>query len=127
MMEQKEGLSSVMPDSQITTALSNRHQNVDPPHSIDDISNNLTKSPVVCINSEDRVKSNSDKFVVSASIQQNIPSFQTPELPSLIKSDASEDVRLLEAARSGMTDVILHLIEEEGQQLHSHRDKVDIN
>ena len=35
-----------------------------------------------------------------------------------------EDDRLLNAAKSGLTDVILQLIEEEGQQLHSYRDKV---
>ena len=125
MMEQKEGLTTVLPDSQLT-ALANTHQNFDPPLTIVDISGNLTKSPMVCVNSEDKAKSTADKYIGNTSIQQNVAPFRTPELPSLIKSDVSEDVRLLEAAKSGMTDVILNLIEEEGQQLHSHRDKVYI-
>ena len=125
-MEQKEGLTSVLPDSQLTLGLAKSHQNFDPPHSIEDIiSSSVTKSPVVCSNSEDRAKTNADKYVVNPNLQQN--PFQTPDLPSLIKSVVCEDVRLLEAAKSGMTDVILHLIEEEGQQLHNHRDKVYTN
>ena len=50
--------------------------------------------------------------------------FQTPESSQDKPRAVSEDERLLDAAKSGLTDVILHLIEEEGQQLHSQRDKV---
>ena len=122
MMEQKEGLTSVLPDSQ-ANGLAKSHQNFDPPQSIEDIiSSSVTKSPVICSSVEDRAKTSADKYVVNPNLQQN--PFQTPDLPSFIKSDVCEDVRLLEAAKSGMTDVILHLIEEEGQQLHNHRDKV---
>ena len=36
------------------------------------------------------------------------------------------DKRLLEAASSGQTDLVLQLLEEEGQRLHSFKDKVRI-
>ena len=35
-----------------------------------------------------------------------------------------QDDRLLEAALNGQTDLVLQLLEEEGQTLHSFRDKV---
>ena len=35
-----------------------------------------------------------------------------------------EDSRLLEAALNGQTDLVLQLLEEEGQALHGFRDKV---
>ena len=37
---------------------------------------------------------------------------------------SKEDSRLLEAALNGQTDLVLQLLEEEGQTLHGFRDKV---
>ena len=37
---------------------------------------------------------------------------------------SKEDSRLLEAALNGQTDLVLQLLEEEGQALHGFRDKV---
>ncbi len=39
-------------------------------------------------------------------------------------ASSSEDRRLLEAAASAKTDLVLQLLEEEGQHLHSFRDQV---
>ena len=121
-MDHKEGLTPAVPDAQLT-ALSNDLQISNQPH-IDGISSCLTKSPIVCIPSSNNGNKSSTNYVTKTSIQGNVIPFQTTEMPSLINSDIGEDVRLLEAAKGGMTDIILHLIEEEGQQLHSQKDKV---
>ena len=124
-MEYKEGLTPEVPDSQLTASNSNL-QISNQPH-VDGISSCLTKSPIVCISSVNNGNISSSNYIPSTTLQENAIPFQTPVMPSSMNSDVCEDVRLLEAAKGGMTDIILHLIEEEGQQLHSHRDKVFIH
>ena len=122
-MERKEGLIPAMPDSQLT-ASGNNLQIPNQPH-VDGISTCPTKNPIVCISSMNN-GNNSFTYVPNTSTQGNEVPSQKTEMPSLMNSGVCEDVRLLEAAKGGLTDIILHLIEDEGQQLHHHRDKVRI-
>ena len=83
----------------------------------------LISQPISVADSQD-VNGNktSSNFVMSATgcnIQGNMMPF-----PSLASTEVCIDNRLLDAARDGMTDKVLQLIEEEGQQLHAYRDKV---
>ena len=96
------------------------------PLGADEFARSLTKSPTLftsqhdCLNSTGPSNYTIDHLTTTTA---QYP-FPTPIITSITKADASEDARLLEAAKDGLTDIILHLIEEEGQQLHNHKDKV---
>ena len=96
------------------------------PLGADEFASSLTKNPALftsqhdCINSTGPSNYTNDHLTTTTA---QYP-FPTPVITSITKADASEDARLLEAAKDGLTDIILHLIEEEGQQLHNHKDKV---
>ena len=96
------------------------------PLGADEFASSLTKNPALftsqhdCINSTGPINYTNDHLTTTTA---QYP-FPTPVITSITKADASEDARLLEAAKDGLTDIILHLIEEEGQQLHNHKDKV---
>ena len=124
MMEQKEGFTSTRPDSHAVGS-GNNLQILDSPNE-EDVSISLTKSPMVCISPGSYGNIEPTNYLFKTSMHESATAFPTPDIPSLIKPDICEDARLLEAAKDGMTDAILQLIEEEGQQLHSHRDKVCI-
>ena len=96
------------------------------PLGADEFASSFTKTPSLftsqhdCLNSTGPSNYNIDHLTTTTA---QYP-FPTPVITSIAKADSSEDARLLEAAKDGLTDIILHLIEEEGQQLHSHKDKV---
>ena len=49
----------------------------------------------------------------------------SPTSPAMEATATEVDLRLLEAASSGQTDLVLQLLEEEGgQRLHSFKDQV---
>ena len=96
------------------------------PLGADEFSSSLTKSPTLLTSQHDWVNSTGPSnynidHLTTTTAQYPFP---TPVITSIAKADSSEDARLLEAAKDGLTDIILHLIEEEGQQLHNHKDKV---
>ena len=135
MMEDKEGISRSVPEPSLPTVGNNGHQTFDQLQYVEDISNHVTKNVMIkspktknsMITSVQEVEdiSGVPNYLVNANIHNSLTLFQTAEPHEFEKSKGvCEDERLLKAAKSGLTDVILHLIEEEGQQLHSHRDKV---
>ena len=117
-MEEKEGNIGVVPDS-LMPIVGN-----DKTHQTFDLINSKTSNSIMCSVQSVQDINASQNYLINANIHQSMALFPTPESPQDKPRAVSEDERLLNAAKSGLTDVILHLIEEEGQQLHSQRDKV---
>ena len=135
MMEEKEGIIRAAPDSSMPTVGNNGHPIFDQLQYVEDTSNHVTKNATIkspqtknsMITSVQEVDEMSGvpNFLANTNIHNSLTPFQTTDPHEIDKSrGVCEDDRLLNAAKSGLTDVILHMIEEEGQQLHSHRDKV---
>ena len=117
-MEEKEGNIGVAADS-LLPVVSN-----DKTHQTFDLINPKTSNSMMCSVQGVNDVNVSQNYLINANIHNSMSLFPTPESSQDKQRVVSEDERLLNAAKSGLTDVILHLIEEEGQQLHSQRDKV---
>ena len=117
-MEEKEGNIGVAPDS-LLPVVSN-----DKTHQTFDLINTKTSNSMMCSVQSVQDINASQNYLINTNIHNSLAVFPTLESSQDKPRGASEDERLLDAAKSGLTDVILHLIEEEGQQLHSQRDKV---
>ena len=124
MMDQNEGLALDSRDLELSGPDSSIQ--VHTPLGTDEFASSLTKNPTLFTSQHDCLNSTGPNnytidHLTTTTAQYPFP---TPVITSITKADASEDARLLEAAKDGLTDIILHLIEEEGQQLHNHKDKV---
>ena len=135
MMEGNDGKISV-PDLSIPIVSDiNARQTFDAQQYVEDVSSNLNQNVMMqnsqtsnammySVKSANEISANSI-HMGNPDIHTSMAFVPTQESHQMDSSRANcEDDRLLNAAKSGLTDVILQLIEEEGQQLHSYRDKV---
>ena len=135
MMEGKDG-EIIVPDLSIPIVSDiNARQTFDLQQYKEDISNNLNQNVLMqnsqtsnammySVKSANEISANSI-HLGNPDIHTSMAFVPTQESHQMDSSRTNcEDERLLNAAKSGLTDVILQLIEEEGQQLHSYRDKV---
>ena len=123
-MEHKEGLSAIIQPEEILSGCNNNSQKFDPQHA-----ENLCNRPIEDQLAQTSIDNNENKpyssnYLGNGAIDGNLTGFSPLQIASLSNTDVCLDTRLLDAAKDGKTDRILQLIEEEGQQLHSYKDKV---
>ena len=135
MMEGNDGKISA-PDLSIPIVSDiNARQTFDAQQYVEDVSNILNQNTMMhnlqssnammySVKGANEISANAN-HLGNPDVHSSMAYVPTQEPHQMDSSRANcEDDRLLNAAKSGLTDVILQLIEEEGQQLHSYRDKV---
>ena len=123
-MEHKEGLSAIIQPEEVLSGCNNNSHQSEPQHA-DILSNGPIEGQSVKTSIDiNENRPSSSNYLGNGTIQGNSIAFSPLQITSLSNTDVCPDTRLLDAAKDGKTDRILQLIEEEGQQLHSYKDKV---